>query len=226
MGLVDKALEWGCDILILGICLNDTEDWRRPKKLLKWRHEQLPRPASGWIGFLCRHSQVARFVYLKVQTPRMKRAFISYYERIYDPAYTGWEIFTKAITKIKKKCEDQDVTFVGLIFPLLSHDLRRDAYPFTAMHEAIHTVFAEEGIRHLDLLNDFTALSPQRMQAIPGFNPHPSEIAHRIAAESMFRYLHEQDLIAETYYPVRRHTADDEHRVWKRIQKLYEEPFL
>ena len=80
--------------------------------------------------------------------------------------------------------------------------------------------------RLVTMIVSFIALSPQRMQAIPGFNPHPSEIAHRIAAESIFRYLHEQDLIAETYTPVRRHAADDEHRVWKRIRKLYEEPFL
>jgi hypothetical protein len=72
------------------------------------------------------------------------------------------------------------------------------------MHDAIAGVMQAEGVAHLDLFPAFRGKDPRRMQAIPRVDPHPNEIAHRIAAEAIFHFLLEQGLVPETYRPLER----------------------
>ncbi len=57
------------------------------------------------------------------------------------------------------------------------------------MHDRLHEALANEQVRFLDLLNDYRGRDPFRLQVIPFVDSHPNEIAHRLAAESIFEYL-------------------------------------
>jgi hypothetical protein len=102
------------------------------------------------------------------------------------------------------KCHEANVVFIPMIFPLLSEKFQKDCYPFEYAHEAIHSRCEELHIKYLDLLPAFRWASPERMQVIPGFDPHPDEIAHRMAAETLLQYLLEQGVIPKEYKPLER----------------------
>lgn len=141
------------------------------------------------------------WVYAQSQSPRIRRAFVRYYERIYDKGYSGWKNFEGTIPRIKQMCRDADAEFMAFIFPLLSDDLRPGRYPFVFAHEAIRGVFQAHDLICLDLVKAFSGLSPVRLQAVPDLDPYPSEISHRIAAESIFRFLLENSLVDAAYEP-------------------------
>lgn len=218
---IKEALALRPDVLILGICLNDTEDWAQPKEILRWRKERmLPQAPPAWLGPLVRHSILLKWIHRKSQVLPMRKAFYQYYERLYDKQYTGWRRFEKSIEQAADLCREADVPLVGMVFPLLSHDLRRGHYPFLRMHEAIRAVFTEAEVPLLDLLDTFYGMDPNRMQAIPNIDPHPSEIAHRMAADALLRYLVDEDFVDGAYLP-RRQKAVGGRRIALKIEELY-----
>ena len=80
---------------------------------------------------------------------------------------------------------------------------------------------------YLDLLPAFQGVDPVRMQAVPGIDPHPSEIAHRIAAEAILNYLLKQGLVAPGYRPRESGSNAFQHEVWeKTIQRIQCPPGL
>ena len=89
---------------------------------------------------------------------------------------------------------------LAVIFPGMSQ-LDPEQYPFRFAHERIRAVLEEESIPHLDLLETFLGKSEVRMSAYPGGDAHPSEIAHRIAAETIFEHLLETGMIDPAYRP-------------------------
>ena len=116
---------------------------------------------------------------------------------------------------MREMCDREGASLAAVIFPLMSHDLRPGRYPFSGNHEKMGKVFRDERIPVIDLLDAFTGLSPERMQAIPAIDPHPNEIAHRVAAESIFDSLLRLGLVDGNYRP----RMQKEHSlpgIWKR----------
>ena len=74
-------------------------------------------------------------------------------------------------------------------------------YPYKNIHEQISNALDKENIPHLDLLGEFEDKDPIRMQAAPGIDPHPNEIAHRIIAKALFHYLLDNSFIDESFRP-------------------------
>ena len=52
-----------------------------------------------------------------------------------------------------------------------------------------------KNILHVDLLYAFNGLPHNRLQVLPGQDSHPSEVAHRIAAEQLYLWLEYYGLI-------------------------------
>ncbi|MEZ4752783.1 MAG: hypothetical protein R3A13_00495 [Bdellovibrionota bacterium] len=51
--------------------------------------------------------------------------------------------------------------------------------------------------RTLDLLDAYKNIPLERIQAIPGIDFHPNEIAHRITAERLYSWLRENSYLPE-----------------------------
>jgi hypothetical protein len=66
------------------------------------------------------------------------------------------------------------------------------------------------------------------MEVIPGIDPHPSEIAHRIAAEAILTYLLDQHLLDRGYRvvvgPNNENVQTQWHKTMKRIESWRIEP--
>ncbi len=214
--LVKKALAWGAQVVVLGICLNDAEDHSRKEELLKWRDRMLVRTPPRLLAPLIRHSRFLNRLYLRLEQARVRRAYFAYNDFIYNPEYSGWNHLRKSIKIMKKMCEDQGVKFAAILFPAMGES-DYPVYPFQKQHDQIGEMVRAIGIPYLDLLPAFRFKDSRRMQVIPGIDGHPSEIAHRLIAENLFAFLLEQKLIDPSYTPHNLAQDDLVTKIWSRM---------
>jgi hypothetical protein len=120
LGFLEDALQQQPDLVIMGICLNDTEDWTRPQELKQWREERLPRVPGPGLARLMKSSRALTWIYNRIQSFRCNRAFLPSYERLFDPGYSGWKKFVLAIREFQRQCSERQIPFVAVIFPELS----------------------------------------------------------------------------------------------------------
>lgn len=199
VNLVHWALTFDPELVILAICLNDTEDWTNPRELQDWRDKMIPRPPSPGLKRFFSLSQLSGWIYNRIQSLRARRGYLEYYRNLYNPSYYGWKRFDAAISIIRDACREGETELLALIFPLLSDRFEQGLYPFEFAHRAIHELLEREEVNFVDALERFRSTHPKRMTAIPAIDPHPSEIAHRIAAEKLFDRLFELELLDSSY---------------------------
>ncbi len=216
-GLLREALEWRPRLVILGMCLNDPEDWTDPETLMAWRQAMTPREPGRGMQWLTRKSRLLAWGFRQQEYIRCRREFVRYYRRLYDPHYAGWGRCVYALELFRNDCANEGAVFGVLIFPLLSEKCEATRYPFEFAHTALRARLDAFEIPYLDLLETFRGKQPGRMQAIPGVDPHPSEIAHRLAAETLLAWLLARNFIDPEYAP--RQTTAGEHAVWQKIRE-------
>ncbi len=195
---LEEAVAWKPELLILGICLNDTEDPRRKEELTRWRMDALPHQPSRWFARSLGWSRLATLVYQKLEDARARRGYLEMNRKLFDKEYGGWKLFTKALKDFSETTRRNNIKMVAVVFPLLSHI---DDYPFDWIHEQVHEELDAAGIPYLDLLPVYKGLPSERLQAIPRVDAHPNEIGHRIAAEAILKYLLAEKLIYPEYLP-------------------------
>ncbi len=217
--ILHKALEYRPEIVILGMCLNDAEDWTNPLQLNRWLQEWIflasstPGPV---LQAVLDRSRLASLVFQRVIAARSQSGARAYYRKLYDPAYPGLQRMSGAIREFRDVCASNGVAFVPVVFPLLSSDLASGRYPFQFAHDRVHEIMTANHVTCLDLLPAFEGTSSQRMQAVPGIDPHPSEIAHRIAAETIVGELLRRKLIEEALAPHVRFAEKNRCQLWHR----------
>ena len=212
---LNQALNTPVRIIVLGICLNDTEDWVAVNELRAWRDGLLPSKPTGWTAPLYRGSHLARWLYQKRQDIRVNRAHIAYYRTIHDPVYSGHRRFVAALDHFNRRCRDAGVVFTAVLFPGLSWDLAEGRYPFQDIHTRTMKILADQDIPALDLLPAFSGMSSTRLEVMPKIDGHPNEIAHRIAAEAILEFLAEKGFVPQKYYP--RQRAYQNRNYWNRM---------
>ena len=72
---------------------------------------------------------------------------------------------------------------------------------FHPLHEKVAELLTLLQVPHLDLFNDFKYIPLERITVIPGVDRHPNEIAHRIAAESIIKWLGSIKILPESVIP-------------------------
>lgn len=218
---LEMALERKPHLVVLGISLNDTEDWHRPDELRRWRDERLPRIPPPGLARLLRHSRFLNWGYRQAETRRNYRAYLLHHQRLFDPSYSGFKRFRQAIDLFSKRCADADARCVALLFPDISQ-MGADPYPLQYAHDQIHGVLRNAGIPFLDLSDDFRGKDPYRLQAVPGIDGHPNEIGHRIVAESLLEFLLANQYVDRAYLP--RSRSGSERQFWTRLSVRLHDP--
>ena len=224
LSLLDEAMKWKANIVVLGICLNDMEDWANPKELMEWREQLMPSIPPSWIANILGHSRILSLLYTKEQQAAANRGEIRYYQRLYVKTYSGVGRFREAIALMNSECREAHATFVPMIFPLLSEPFQQGRYPFDFAHEAIQNRCKELHLDYLDLLPAFRNVASERVQVIPGYDPHPNEIAHRIAAETLLQYLLDHKIISRKFKPDERASQMALRDIWKQTIHRLEDP--
>jgi len=187
------------DLVILSMCLNDTEDHTRSQELRNMTARMTPVAPVGWMRVFTDHSLFSLWLYRRWQIIRTRPAFFQYYRKIYDPQYSGWHKFINAAHQFKMLCEAAKTPLIVVIFPFFSNDLQAGKYPFTYCHDALHKIWDREQVFVLDLYKTYMNMSPLRLQALPGLDSHPSEIAHSVAAKAIIDFLIEKHFLSSDY---------------------------
>lgn len=189
--IVREAIGEGADTVLLQITLNDPEVVQ-----LNVRSETNKQRFGGFRpqglkARLCRWSHLYCFVARRLHNSRTQREYREYFFKIFeDPR--GWGKFTDAVSRIASDCARSGVRFGIVVFPLFGYPLD-GRYPFEPLHAKIAALAARSKLSSVDLLPVFRNIPIERLEVIPGFDRHPNEIAHRLAAERIYQFfLHER----------------------------------
>jgi GDSL-like Lipase/Acylhydrolase family len=197
---VGTALANHADLLILQITLNDAEE-----------HPLSPSEKATVFGAppfttgLLSHFRLFRFIGARFHNSQTHRRYIDYHHgKFANPA--TYQLFRNGIHEIAQKCRAAGVPVVFTLFPMFDFPLD-EKYPFTETHKIVRDTVAETGSPFLDLFARFAGIPHERLQVIPLKDSHPNEIAHRIAAETILRFLTNRKLIPESLQPIRVYRA-------------------
>ena len=200
--LVKKAIESShADLVVLQITLNDPEitPYNAPRGVLGNKIGE----ALQKRGIL-KYWKTLGLIVARIANTQSYSDYIKYYQDLFKTPDT-LQSFQGALASINEISKKNHVPVVAMIFPLLSFPFD-ERYPFHEAHKTIHESLESLHIPFFDLLRSFQGLDPLRLQAVPpGFpdaDPHPNEIAHRIAAEALYRWLAKKNFIPESTRPL------------------------
>lgn len=209
---LDSALEWGADLVILGIYLNDADLPRDPVFAARF-----VRALQPWQIKLLERSRALAWIYLRYENARNNASLQDRLEYRFSSDSKGFRRFQRAIRYFERETHLRKVGFVAVIWPNMFALGPR--YPLELAHQRIAEVLEEAKVPYLDLLDEFRDKSVVRMAAYPGVDAHPSEIGHRVAANAIFQYLIAEGHVDSAYKP-RRQKHPMGERFW--LERLRE----
>ncbi len=140
-------------------------------------------------GFWARHSRLVHFFHERLVRTRVRREFIA---NVHDAYFLGteraqrWQRAQATLLAIAAVCRQRGIALRVIVFPLLA-DLERH-YPFAREVGEIARFCRWNGIPCIDLLPTFLGKKSSLLWTRPN-NAHPNEVAHRLAAETVFGFL-------------------------------------
>ncbi len=190
--LVRRAVrDFAADLVLLEITLNDPE-FKPYRVTHSFQDNQGDVVLSHWVfNYWKSLGYVTRRIFNTITHEDYK----DYYFELYENPKT-WHNFTIGIRNVHKLAAAGEIPVLAVIFPLFSHPLDQ-RYPFKPLHEKIGNYLKEQSFPFIDLLPGYQDIPPERLQAIPGKDSHPNEIANRIAADTIYRGLVAGDYIPE-----------------------------
>ena len=186
LGVRHALTNFSPDLIILQVTLNDPE-----LKPYDGHLEVHPK----WLDRLDYWWKSGSFVLQRIVNAINQRQYINYYFSLFEDSDTlkNFRIGASEISKFTKKA---NVPTFAVTFPIFSHRIDK-SYPFHPLHEKVASVFTEAELMSLDLRSWYNGFSAERLSAVPGADPHPNEIAHRIAAEAIYDFIEHHKLVPE-----------------------------
>jgi hypothetical protein len=183
------------DLVVLGYCLNDPEDEDDHRTLeISPRHIFKDYGSRGRLGrWLSRHSALYRLVVGRLRNTRINSWTLRYYRDIYREDYSGWKK-TRAALEEFAKLRGEGLPVAVMMFPLFSWNLD-ESYPLAYAHEAVRKTVEAAGLPLLDLFPIYRGQEQRLLEAVPDRDPHPNDVAHRLAAEELIFWLDQRSLL-------------------------------
>lgn len=145
-------------------------------------------------GFWTKNSRLIQFVRNRLLRKHVRQKFI---KNVHD-AILGekrsecWDRANATLLAIAQGCQQRGIDLLVVVFPLLV-DLER-SYPFTAEVDEIVRFCHQNRIDCINLLPTFLGKKSELLWSLPS-DTHPNQVAHRLAAETIFRTLSHPDFI-------------------------------
>lgn len=181
------------DLVLIGFVLNDAEpsDSTAAHALTGQLSRRSPEhPFSRWLH---RSSTLYRLLWEQVENTRQRRAFTAYYHQLYEGRC--WRKARRALQALHHHAATRGVPVVLVIFPIFDSQLD-ERYHYGDLHRTVRQAASRIGIATLDLLPAFDGVDARRLANHPFTDPHPSELAHRMAADRIGPYLQRHGLLA------------------------------
>jgi len=97
----------------------------------------------------------------------------------------------KLLRELNRSIRSKGSSLVIVLFPLIYNFQN---YPFREIHDKISSFCIQKNILLLDLLPAFSKHKPEELWVNPT-DYHPNELAHKIAAENIYAFLKENNLL-------------------------------
>ena len=206
-----KTLEWALpkldpDLLVLSFVLNDPEPFNQNERDAMLATARRREPASGVSEWLYRSSRLYEFAWTRLENRRQHRAVSDYYRGLYEGEH--WDACVRSLKALRRMARQQRVPFVVYIFPVFDGPMD-DSYEYLDLHEVLGAELDDLGIEFVDLLEVYRGIEGRRLAVMPYYNPHPSELAHRLAADAILDHLVREDLLPPIRYRLFRQLQAD-----------------
>jgi hypothetical protein len=193
----EQAERFDPDLIILGYCLNDAENRGGMPEVNAMRDKLTVRyfeKGTGMSGFLYDRSALYRLLSHRVFNLRTYRGQIAYYRWLYREEYSGWQLAREALLELGEFSRSEGIPVIVMIFPLFSFGLD-ESYPLSDIHDRLREVLDTAQLTCIDLFDVYRGLDRNILEAVPFDDAHPSDTAHRIAAEVLWRILITEKLV-------------------------------
>jgi hypothetical protein len=188
--LRDDGYRMSPDLVLIVLNLNDVNCY----------HASVPSEANAvkllrkTPDMLSRISKLYEFVRFRIQTTRISRQTTrDYHDSYFGPKRDLWLHAQKVLLRIRNQCRARQIRLVVTIFPLL-YGLDEGNYPFSQEVTEIEAFLRRSEIPVHNLLPEFRGKKSSLLWTWPA-DAHPNETAHRIAAESLYRYLKDRQFL-------------------------------
>ncbi len=192
--VVKTAIEEGADLIIMQITLNDPEiKPYTPQQLF------LDRNKFGELqleGTIYQYWRSLAFVKTRLHNRETRKNYKKKFFDLFEKEDT-WNNFKNSWTKIASIKTERSVPMVAVIFPLFGYPVDND-YPFWPLHEKVKGLLDSLSVPSLDVTEIYRNIPLERLQVLPGEDFHPNEIAHRMAAEAMYKWLAQNKVVPES----------------------------
>ena len=188
LNTVKAAINEGADLVILQITLNDPEI-----EPLNLKHEESAKrfgkfTPTPFEGALFKYWSSLGYLVERVHNMRSREAYRDYFFDLFKNPRTYGQ-FEDSIKKISAMTAANNIKLVAVVFPLFGFQLD-ESYPFEPIHKQIADLLGSINVPALDLYPTFKGIPLERLHVIPWQDLHGNEIAHRLAAESIFQWLY------------------------------------
>jgi lysophospholipase L1-like esterase len=186
--VLKTALQYSPDLVVLQITLNDPE-----LHSFIPRREVIQKDGLVHAHGIWDHWKNLDLIFTRLENTHLRNEYHEYFLKLFSAPRTI-KNFEKGLAKIKLFSSRGNIPVVAVLFPLFSEPLD-NTYPFTSLHQKVAEEAAKFNIPLLDLFDTYRGIPPIRLEVLPGENAHPNEIANRMAAEEIYRWLSEQRLL-------------------------------
>ena len=194
VGVVQRALADGADLIVLQITLNDPEiKPYHPTGLIvgevnRWGQLELE-------GAIFKYWRSLGYVVTRIYNSQTPNKYREYFFNLFDKPRT-FKNFRDSVGSIARAASAKKVPVIAVTFPLFGVPLD-ESYPFLPIHTKVAEVLSEVAVPNLDLFATYKGIPHDRLKVMPLRDFHPNEIAHRMAAEELYLFLREHKLIPE-----------------------------
>ena len=181
------------DLVVLGYCLNDPSVLH-PRESRRSAGVDRRRPTTPVARWLHAHSRLYHGLYEGLESRRQHRAFGVYYASMYEAERPARQQQLRVLKKWSVKLRRRHIPMLLVVFPVFTTEMGSE-YPYRELHEIVTADAEHLRIPALDLLPAYSGIDPRRLAAWPFLDRHPSELAHRIAADSILRELRRRQML-------------------------------
>jgi hypothetical protein len=189
------------DLLILAFVLNDPEPVQRSLLEQMRAPAEGRQPGPGLSSWLFENSHFYALVWTRLENSRTHHALSAFYHRLY--AGEHWEACRRALKRIRNLTRHRGIPMVLVVFPVFDSPMD-SRYPYADLHAQMREQGEGLKIPVLDLFEVFEGMDTRRLAVVPFTNAHPSEIAHRVAADGIVDYLVRGKLVPRVNYRPKR----------------------
>lgn len=179
-------------LLVLGFVLNDPEPTAREELNQLLSPVERRSPATGISTWMFAKSRLYALIWTRLENRRTHRELSSFYRNLFSGE--SWETCRRALKRMRNLARKQEVRMVMTVFPVFDSPMD-ERYLYTDLHRQVSEEGASLRMPVLDLLDIYAGMDTRRLAVVPFSDPHPSEIAHRVAADAISDFLIRRHLI-------------------------------